>query len=104
MKKQPRHLIFLLKSNRLGLCMEGGSDPVCQADSPQRSLATKDGEAPVKDLGCLLIFSLSSFPLLIHSFVHSLVTFSPSVIIADMHGALTQSQRLCLYPLILSLQ
>ena len=67
MKKQPRHLIFLLKSNRLGLCMEEGSDPVCQADSPQRSLATKDGEAPVKDLGCLLIFSLFI------SFTHSLI-------------------------------
>lgn len=67
MKKQPRHLIFLLKSNRLGLPMEGGSDPVCKADSPKRALATEDGEAPVKGLGCLLVFSLFI------SFTHSLI-------------------------------
>ena len=69
MKKQPRHLIFLLKSNRLGLRMEGGSDPVRQADCPQCSLATKDGEARVRDLGCLLFFSL--FISLIHSLICS---------------------------------
>lgn len=67
--------------------MEGGSDPNRQADCPQCSLATKDGEARVKDLGCLLFFS--SFPYsFTHSFIHFFVTFSPSVIIADMHGAL----------------
>ena len=47
--------------------MEGGSDPVCKADSPQRTLATEDGEAPVKGLACLLIFSLFI------SFTHSLI-------------------------------
>ena len=60
---------FLVKSNRLGLRMEGGSDPIRQADCPQCSLATKDGEARVKDLGCLLFFSL--FISLIHSLIRS---------------------------------
>lgn len=46
MKKQPRHLICLLKSHRLGLCTEAGSHPVRKADSPQSSLATKDQEGP----------------------------------------------------------
>lgn len=69
MKKQPLHLIFLLKSNRLGLRMEGREDSCPgQADCPQCSLATKDGEARGRTLA---VFSLlSSFP---YSFTHSFI-------------------------------
>lgn len=55
MKKQPRHLIFLPKSNRLSLRGEGRATLSARrtVPGPQPSLATKGWrEGPTKPLAC----------------------------------------------------